>query len=51
MKSGQGILEDDINLFETCEYHDIDLSSSDYRAKIITGGKIGLRRGVYIWTM
>lgn len=34
---GQGIVitEDDINLFETCEYHDIDLSSSDYRAKII----------------
>lgn len=51
----QGIVitEDDINLFETCEYHDIDLSSSDYRDKIIlvTGGKIGLRRGVYIWTL
>lgn len=31
----QGIVitEDDINLFETCEYHDIDLSSSDYRDK------------------
>lgn len=51
----QGIVitEDDINLFETCEYHDIDLSISDYRKKIVsvTGGKTEVRRGVYIWTL